>query len=133
AGRARRGGAPLDRAVGRAFFRRSAPGLVLLVLVYLLVTILRSVRADFAPEIWRGLLRSPAPPAVFATSEAVVAAGVLLLTGSMVLIRDNRRAFFPRLGLATGGGGGAGGGGGRPPGGGPPPAGVRGLRPRRAV
>jgi hypothetical protein len=94
---------PMSRADRRAFFWRYAPGLVPLVLVYLLVTILRSVRADFAPEIWRGLLGTPAPPGVFAASEAVVAAGVLLLTGSMVLIRDSRRAFFTGLGLAAAG------------------------------
>src|SRR5262249_6511954 len=38
--------APMGRADRRAFFWRYAPGLVLLVVVYLLVTILRSVRAD---------------------------------------------------------------------------------------
>src|SRR5262249_10078437 len=93
--------APMDRADRRAFFWRYAPGLTLLVLVYLLVTILRSIRADFAPEIWRGLLGTAAPPDVFALSETAVAVGVLLLTGSMVMIRDNRRAFFTGLGLAA--------------------------------
>jgi hypothetical protein len=95
--------AQMDRADRRAFFWRYAPGITFLVLVYLLVTILRSVRADFAPEIWQGLLGTGAPPEVFAMSEAVVAVGVLLLTGSMVLIRDNRRAFFAGLALAAAG------------------------------
>jgi hypothetical protein len=101
AARSERG--PMDRADRGAFFWRYATGLTLLVLVYLLVTILRSVRADFAPEIWRGLLSTSAAPEIFALSETVVALGVLLLTGSMVLIRDNRRAFFTGLGLAAGG------------------------------
>jgi hypothetical protein len=86
----------------RDFRRRYATGLALLVLVFLLVTILRSVRADFAPEIWAGLLGS-VPPDVFAWSEIAVAAGVLVLAGSMVLIRDNRRAFFCALALAVAG------------------------------
>jgi hypothetical protein len=82
------------------FFRRYATGLILLVLTYLLITILRSVRSDFAPEIWAGLQGS-VPPAIFAWSELVVAAGVLFLIGSMVLIRDNRRAFLSGLALAV--------------------------------
>jgi hypothetical protein len=91
---------PLDGAQRRALFRRYATGLTLLVLVYLLVTVLRSVRADFAPEIWAGLLGTPAPPDAFTLSEIAVAAGVLLLTGATVWLRDHRRAFFVALGLA---------------------------------
>jgi hypothetical protein len=72
------------------------------VLVYLLITILRSVRADFAPEIWAGLGATVLPD-VFARSETVVAAGVLLLNGSVVFIQHNRRAFFAGLGLALAG------------------------------
>jgi hypothetical protein len=93
--------APMSRTERWGFFRRYAAGLTLLVLTYLLITILRSVRADFAPEIWAGLLGEAAPPALFTWTEIYVAAGVLLLIGSMVLIRDNRRAFF--WGLAVSG------------------------------
>jgi Family of unknown function (DUF5690) len=71
-------------------------------LVYLLITILRSVRADFAPEIWKGLGISR-QPGVFALSEMAVAAGVILLNGSVVLVRGHRTAFFTALGLALSG------------------------------
>ncbi len=93
---------PMTRTERWDFFRRYAIGLTLLVLVYLLITILRSVRADFAPEIWSGLLVT-VPPAIFAWSEIAVAAVVLLLVGSMVLLRDSRRAFFCGLALAVAG------------------------------
>jgi hypothetical protein len=83
-----------DRA---RFFARYAGGLILLVSLYLLVTILRSLRADFAPEIWRGF-GTPRQPAVFAQSELLVAFGVILINGLSVLILDNRRAFFAALG-----------------------------------
>ena len=46
---------PMNGAERRAFFCRYALGLTLLVLVYLLITVMRSIRADFAPEIWAGL------------------------------------------------------------------------------
>jgi hypothetical protein len=93
---------PMNGMERREFFRRYAPGLTLLLLVYLLITILRSVRADFAPEIWAGL-QGTVPPAIFAWSEVAVAAGVLVLNGSMVLLADNRRAFFAGLAWAVAG------------------------------
>jgi hypothetical protein len=92
--------APMSADERRSFFRRYAAGLTLLVLVYLFITILRSVRADFAREIWAGLQKT-VPPAIFTWSEIVVAAGVLVLNGSMVLFRDNRRAFFAGLAQAV--------------------------------
>jgi hypothetical protein len=94
--------APLDSAERWDLFRRYAPGLTLLVLVFLLVTVLRSVRADFAPEIWGGL-QATIPPEVFTWSETAVAAGVLLLTGATVLVHNHRRAFFLALSLAFAG------------------------------
>jgi Family of unknown function (DUF5690) len=93
---------PMSGAERRAFFLRYAPGLTLLVLVFLLITILRSVRADFAPEIWAGL-QATVHPDVYAWSETAVAAGILLLNGSVIFIKDNRRAFFSGLGVALAG------------------------------
>ena len=90
---------PMDGAQRRAFYRRYATGLSLILALYLLVTILRSVRADFAPEIWRGLDQD-VRPSVFALSESAVALLILVLTATTVLIRDNRSAFFSGLGLA---------------------------------
>lgn len=71
-------------------------GLGPLALIYLLVTIVRSIRADFAPEIWKDLGR-PAEPQTFSQSEFWVAMGVMVVNGSVILIRDNRRAFFVSL------------------------------------
>jgi hypothetical protein len=68
----------------------------------LLITILRSVRADFAPEIWAGL-QTTIDSSRFFRSELVVAAGVLVLNGTAVFIPDNRRAFFVGLATAIGG------------------------------
>jgi hypothetical protein len=93
---------PLGGAERWELFRRYAAGLTLLVVMYLLITVLRSVRADFAPEIWAGL-QATVPPEVFARSEAAVAAGVLLLSGATVLLHNHRRAFFFALGLALAG------------------------------
>ncbi len=83
--------------------RRHGTGLFLIVSAYFLVTIARSIRADFAPELWRGL-GVDAVPLTFAVSEVLVALVVLIANGLSVLIVDNRRAFFASIGVALSGG-----------------------------
>lgn len=92
----------MTRADRRAFFARYALGLALIGAAYLLVTVLRSVRADFAPELWAGL-GVTGQPAVFAYSEVAVAACVLVLNGAAAFVRDNRRAFSYALAVAAAG------------------------------
>lgn len=82
----------------KALVMRYAPGLFFVVLMYLLVTILRSIRADFAPEIWKGLSYDPGASA-FSTTEIWVALGVLLVNSAIVCIHENRLAFFVSLGI----------------------------------
>ncbi len=93
---------PMNGADRSRFFAHYAGGLSLLVLLYLLITVLRSIRADFAPEIWRGL-GTTQQPSVFTSSEMLVALGVILVNGMSVLILDNRRAFFAALGTCGAG------------------------------
>lgn len=89
---------PMDRRDRQRFFGRYTLGLSLLIFAYLAITILRSIRADFAAEIW-GCLGHGGQPSVFATSEIVVALLVVLGNGLCVLILDNRRAFFASLAI----------------------------------
>src|SRR5262245_1105177 len=72
--------APMTREDRQRLFFKYATGLILLVGVYLLLTILRSVRADFAPEIWKGFGHA-VPPSLFARSETYVMFGVVLING----------------------------------------------------
>lgn len=93
---------PMTRRERRALLRRFAPGLTAIALTYLLVTILRSIRADFAPELWRSLGLT-GQPGIFARSELWVALGVIAANGLLVLVRNNRHAFFLGLGISAGG------------------------------
>ncbi len=86
----------MTRADRWSFLRRNAIGLLPLVLLYLFITTVRSIRADFAPEIWRSL-GSEAVPGTFTWSEMVIAFCVLAVNGAAILIRDNRTAFFASL------------------------------------
>lgn len=93
---------PMSAADRASLFRRYAPGLVAISAVYLLITVLRSMRADFAPEIWAGL-GVKVDAGVFTRSEMYVALGVLAVNGLLVLVRDNRRAFYLSLAVVAGG------------------------------
>lgn len=93
---------PMTRTERWELFARHGGGLSLLIAAYLLITILRSIRADFAPEVWQGFGRN-GEPGIFARSEVFVALGVMAVSGLSVYIRDNRRAFFAALGVSLAG------------------------------
>jgi hypothetical protein len=86
----------MDRSERLAFVSRYGLGLIPIVLMYLLVTIVRSIRADFAPEIWKELGNATAS-SIFTRSETIIAFCVLILNGAAVLIVNNYRAFFSSL------------------------------------
>lgn len=91
--------APMSGTDRWNWIRRYGLGIGMIVLAYLLITVLRSLRADFAPELWRGLGRDGVP-SIFTASEFWVALGVLVSSGLVVFIRNNRKAFFLSLGMA---------------------------------
>ncbi len=89
---------PLNRSGRRELARRYHVGLLLIVIVYTIVTILRSIRDDFAPELFKGL-GTPASPSAFATNDLTITIAILLISGSSFLIRNNRLAFFVSLAI----------------------------------
>jgi hypothetical protein len=93
---------PMTATERKAIFKKYAPGMLSLGLAYLLVTLLRSMRADFAPEIWADL-GYKGIPAVFTQSELFVAFGVMLINGLVVLISSNRQAFYTGIVLSIAG------------------------------
>jgi hypothetical protein len=84
---------PMNAAERGAFFAAYAPGLVLLVAAYVLFTAFRDFRDNFAAEIWTALGQGGVS-SVFTASEAPVAVATLLVLGSLMLVRDNRRALI---------------------------------------
>jgi hypothetical protein len=93
---------PVDRAGRRAFYRRHGFGLTMLVAVFLTITVLRTIRADFAAEIWQGLGFTK-EPGIFTESEIWVALGVIVVNGSCVLVGNNRAAFHAAIAISIGG------------------------------
>jgi len=90
---------PMDARQRWAFFRTYAAGLTARLVMFMLITVLRSIRADYAAEIWSGLLGKEVktPPQVFTSSEMIVALIVILINGLCFLIRDSRTAFVVAL------------------------------------
>lgn len=93
---------PMPRPERIAFLRRHGLGLALILVTYLLVTVVRSLRADFGPELWAAL-GTKANSALFTRSELWVGLGVFTVNGLAVLIPDNRRAFNASILLSIGG------------------------------
>ncbi|MHC4878275.1 MAG: DUF5690 family protein [Planctomycetota bacterium] len=89
---------PLTRMDRWAFFRKYSTGLSLLLGIYIVLTVLRSVRDDFAVEIWNSLGVSEKPE-VFAQTETLVMFAVTGLNAAAILIARNRTAFLAALGL----------------------------------
>jgi hypothetical protein len=86
----------MDGTERRVLYARYALGLSVLVGMYLLVTILRTMRSDFNRQIWQGMGAADVAD-YFAYSETCVMLGVVAVSGATVMIRDNRRAFFVSL------------------------------------
>jgi len=80
----------------RRYFMHYAPGLLAIIFAYLLITLIRSLRGDFAPEIWKGL-GVETTPEIFSTSEMWIALGIMVCSGFFSLYRNNRLALFHAL------------------------------------
>ena len=83
---------PMTAADRWNFFNKYMPGLSGLILVYLFVTLLRSVRADFAVELWTGLGYHQTP-ALFTQSELIVSFLVIAIISLAVVINNHYKAF----------------------------------------
>ncbi|HLU66595.1 MAG TPA: DUF5690 family protein [Kofleriaceae bacterium] len=80
--------APMDAAARRRFTRRYWPGLLALVVVYLLLTSYRDFRDNFQADILGELGRDDA--AVFTLTELPIAVLLMLVLSLLYLLRDNR-------------------------------------------
>ncbi|MEO1652793.1 MAG: DUF5690 family protein, partial [Bacteroidota bacterium] len=84
---------PMSRSEKVAFFRRFSAGIISLVIFYMLLTAFRDFRDNFMAELWIALGYGESDE-IFTQSELIVSLFVLLILGSMMLIRNNKKAFF---------------------------------------
>ncbi len=83
---------PLDKASRKLFFNSFKPGLIMMIVIYVFLTVFRDIRDNFAADIWRELGYGN-QSSVFTNTEIPITLLVLLLIGSMILIKNNRKAF----------------------------------------
>lgn len=85
--------APMNAKQRKDFFGKFAPGLVLLVLVYTVLTAFRDFRDSFQNEILAPLGFKDTPE-IFTQTETPVTIAVLVLLGFIMLIKNNRTALL---------------------------------------
>jgi len=93
---------PMNRDQRRAFLAAYAPGVVLLVMAYVLLTAFRDFRDNFAAEIWSALGFGEAS-GVFTASEFPVSVIALAVMAAVMLVRDNLRALLVMHGVILAG------------------------------
>jgi hypothetical protein len=92
----------MTRADRKAFLKTFLPGVLLLVLIYIFVTVLREVRDAFMADMWRSS-GEVFQPGVFAQTETIISLSILVLIASMVAVRNNQKAFLMTQGIMLAG------------------------------
>ena len=77
----------------KKFIRHFLPGIIAAVFIYAFATIFRDIRDNFSADMWKemGYLNQPA---IFSKTETPITLIILVLIGSMVLIKNSFKAFM---------------------------------------
>lgn len=84
---------PMLAADRKKFVKMFLPGLVACILIYVFATIFRDMRDNFSAEMWKEMGFFDKPE-LFAQTEIPITIVILVLVGSMVLIRNSFEAFM---------------------------------------
>ncbi len=84
---------PMTKQERKAFLQKFLPGIVVLVGAYLLLTVLRDLRDNFAAELWTELGYANQPD-IFTQTELPATLVILLGLSLLVLVKNNLKALF---------------------------------------
>lgn len=85
--------APMNRQERRSFLHTFLPGLILLIASYVLLTVLRDMRDNFAADIWKDLgFGSQAQ--IFTQTEIPISLAIILIMSLLVFVKNNFHAFM---------------------------------------
>ncbi|MCS7020092.1 MAG: DUF5690 family protein [Bernardetiaceae bacterium] len=93
---------PMSGAARWQFFSRLAGGLVGLILAYILLTIYREFRDNYAAEIWQALGYGSSPQ-MFTLTETPIAFAVMIAVSLMMLVKNNLQALLLNHAIVGGG------------------------------
>ncbi len=84
---------PMDAAQRSSFIRQFFPGIVAAIFIYGFATIFRDIRDNFSADMWKemGYINQPA---IFSKTEIPITLVILVLIGSMVMIKNSFKAFM---------------------------------------
>lgn len=84
---------PMLKADRSRFIKKFLPGIILFVIAYMLLTVYRDFRDNFAAEIWREL-GAGNDAGIYTKTEIPIAFAVLFAMGMLMIIKDNRLALM---------------------------------------
>jgi len=84
---------PMNTSERKNFVRSFWPGLIFFTLTYMLLTTFREFRDNFAAEVWKSLGYGDSPE-IFTATEIPVSIAVLAVMASLMIIKNNQRAFM---------------------------------------
>ncbi len=84
---------PMNKQQRRQFLQQFLPGLVLCIISYVILTMLRDMRDNFAANIWEELGMGK-DPAIFTQTEVPISLAILFIMGLLVFVKDNYQAFM---------------------------------------
>ncbi|HTJ48643.1 MAG TPA: DUF5690 family protein [Cyclobacteriaceae bacterium] len=84
---------PMNADERKTFFKTFWPGIILFVLAYMLLTTFRDFRDNFSAEVWKTLGYGNSPE-IFTTTEIPVSIAVLIIMGSLMIIKNNKIALM---------------------------------------
>ncbi|RFM26031.1 DUF5690 family protein [Deminuibacter soli] len=84
---------PMTKTERSAFLQTYLPGLTVIITTYVLLTVLRDFRDNFANELWNELGYGN-QPSIFAATEVPISIVVLLCMSFLIMVKSNIKAFI---------------------------------------
>ncbi len=84
---------PMSAEERKKLLARFLPGLVVLIIIYILVTILREVRDSFMADMWRAS-GEPFDASVFTRTETIISLIILIVIAAMIFLQNNYHVFI---------------------------------------
>lgn len=84
---------PMNADDRKQFVKTFLPGIILFVLAYTLLTTFREFRENFASDVWKSLGYGSSP-GIYTRTETPITILVLIIIGSLMVIRNNKYAFM---------------------------------------
>lgn len=82
---------PMDATERWRFLLRFIPGIILIVVIYVMLTIMRDIRDNFEVEIWDGL--GVQGNTIYTHVDSIISIIILAMMSLLILVKNNKKAF----------------------------------------